>query len=71
MRHGQRLEVSTQDAAAAARAAQQRFQTDRAHLPGSILALGKADPPFPVSYSTRLEELCEQIRQSVVKMSRT
>ena len=71
MRHGQRLEVSTKDAAATARAAQQRFLADRAHLPGSILALGKADPPFPVSYSTRLEELCEQIRQSVVKMSRT
>jgi nicotinate phosphoribosyltransferase len=71
MRHGQRLEVSTPDAAATARAAQQRFLTDRAHLPGSILALGKADPPFPVSYSTRLEELCERIRQSVVKMSRT
>ena len=71
MRQGQRLEASAQDAAATVRAAQQRFLTDRAHLPGSILALGKADPPFPVSYSTRLEELCEQIRQSVVKMSRT
>src|SRR5713226_3874358 len=71
MRQGQRLEASTQDAAGAARAAQQRFLTDGAHVAGSILALGNADPPFPVSYSTRLEELCEQIRQSVVKMSRT
>jgi nicotinate phosphoribosyltransferase len=71
MRHGQRLVVSTQDAAATVRAAQQRFLNDRAHLPGTILALGKADPPFPVSYSVRLEELCEQIRQSMVNMSRT
>ena len=69
MRRGQRLTVSPQDPAAMARAAQQRFLADRAHLPGSILALSKADPPFPVSYSPRLEELCEQIRQSLVKMA--
>jgi len=70
MRRGQRLTVSTLDPAATARAAQQRFLTDRAHLPEPILALGKADPPFPVSYSERLEELCEQIRQSLVKTAR-
>jgi nicotinate phosphoribosyltransferase len=70
MRSGQRFTVSTQDPAAAVLAAQQRFLTDRAHLPEPILALGKADPPYPVSYSTRLEELCEQIRQSLVKTAR-
>jgi nicotinate phosphoribosyltransferase len=70
MRRGQRLAGSTQDPAAMARAGQQRFLADRAHLPRSVLALSKADPPFPVSYSPRLEELCEQIRQSLVKMAR-
>jgi len=69
MRRGQRLAMSPQDPAATVRAAQQRFLADRTHLPGPILALGKADPPFPVSYSPRLEELCEQIRQSLVKMA--
>src|SRR6202521_774209 len=70
MRSGQRLTVSSQDPAATVRAARQRFLTDRAHLPRPMLALGKADPPFPVSYSARLEELCEQIRQSLVKTAR-
>ncbi len=70
MRGGQRSAVCTQDSVATASAAQQRFLTARAHLPGPILALSKADPPFPVSYSARLEELCEQIRQSVVKIAR-
>jgi nicotinate phosphoribosyltransferase len=70
MRGGRRLTGSTQDSAAMVRAAQQRFLTDRAHLPEPILALGKADPPYPVSYSARLEELCEQIRQSLVKTAR-
>jgi nicotinate phosphoribosyltransferase len=70
MRSGQRLAVSTQDPAATIRAARQRFLTDRAHLPGPILALSKAEPPFPVSYSARLEELCEQIRLSLVKTAR-
>jgi nicotinate phosphoribosyltransferase len=70
MRQGRRLEAAAQDAAATVRTAQQRFLAARAHLPGPAQALATADPPFPVSYSTRLEELCEQIRQSVVKTAR-
>jgi nicotinate phosphoribosyltransferase len=71
MRHGCRLEPALQEAATTAQAAQQRFLAARARLPGPIAALGAADPPFPVSYSNRLEELCEHLRQSFVKTTRT
>src|SRR6266851_1295429 len=71
MRHGQRIESAPQDAAATARAAQQRFLAARACLPGPILALGPADPPFPVSFSARLEQLSERIRQNFVKTARS
>jgi nicotinate phosphoribosyltransferase len=67
MRHGQRWATTGQDSGANIRAAQQRFLDARKHLPSHILALGTADPPFPVSYSVRLEALCEQIRQTLVK----
>jgi nicotinate phosphoribosyltransferase len=71
MRHGRRLEPALQDAATTARAAQQRFLATRARLPRPVAALGAADPPFPASYSNRLEELCEHLRQSFVKAART
>src|SRR5712692_9269295 len=71
MRHGRRLKPALQDAATTAQAAQQRFLAARARLPGPVAALGAADPPFPVSYSNRLEELCEHLRQSFVKTART
>ncbi len=67
MRHGRKLEKTGQDDGANLRVAQQRFLAAREHLPSHILALGTTDPAFPVSYSARLEELCEQIRQSMVK----
>jgi len=67
MRHGRILETTGQDGGAKFRAAQLRFQAARENLPSHILELGTADPAFPVSYSARLEELCEQIRQSMVK----
>jgi nicotinate phosphoribosyltransferase len=66
MLHGRRLEAAAQDAASI-QPAQKRFLGARAHLPSRLLGLGLADPPFRVSYSARLEELCEQIRKSVVK----
>jgi nicotinate phosphoribosyltransferase len=71
MHHGRRLEAVTQDPKGALRTAQARFLASRAHLPGRLLSLGMADPPYPVSYSNRLEELCEQIRQSFIKTART
>ena len=67
MRQGRKLETSRRDDGDNLREAQQRFLAAREHLPSNILALGTADPAFPVSYSARLEELCEQIRQSMVK----
>ena len=64
MRHGQRLEIAKQDPATAIRIAQAHFLAERARFPSPLLTLGIADPPYPVSYSARLEELCEQARQS-------
>jgi len=70
MRHGRRLEPALQEASTTARAAQQRFLAARARLPSPVAALGAADPPFPVSHSARLEELCEHLRLSFVKTAR-
>ena len=70
MRHGRRLEPALQEATTTARAAQQRFLAARARLPSPVAALGAADPPFPVSHSNRLEELCENLRLSFVKTAR-
>ena len=71
MQYGTHCKTDTQDRAAALQAAQQRFLAGREHLPGPIRALGTTNPPFPVSYSIRIEELAEQIRQSFVKTART
>ena len=71
MRHGRRLERITQDPKAAVQTAQARFLAGRTHLPGRLLGSGTADPAYPVSYSTRLEELCELARQSFTKTART
>jgi len=67
MRQGRKLETTVQDAGANLRAAQGRLLAAREYLPGRILELGPAAPAFPVSYSARLEELCEQVRQTKVK----
>ncbi len=66
MKNGRRMAGATSGAAAAVRAAQERFLAGRRRLPGRMNALGVAEPPYPVSYSRRLEELCEQLRQSFV-----
>jgi len=71
MSHGRRLEAVTQEPKAAVRTAQARFVAGRTRLPSRLLSLGMADPPYPVSYSPRLENLGEQIRQSFTKMART
>jgi nicotinate phosphoribosyltransferase len=67
MRDGRKLQTTKRENGVNLRDAQQRFLSARGHLPGHILALGTAEPAFPVSYSVRLEELCEQVRQSMVK----
>ncbi len=70
MQHGRRLEAAAASAASTAQAARERFLAGRTRLPGYILALHPAQQPFPVRYSTRLEELCDQVRQAVVKTAR-
>jgi len=68
MRQGKSLETHSGDAASRLRLAQERFVAGKEKLPKRVLSLSQADPAFPVSYSQRLEELCEQVRQSVVRM---
>jgi nicotinate phosphoribosyltransferase len=70
MQQGRRVESTGTSPAITAQAARERFLTGRARLPGHILALRPAEQPFPVRYSRRLEELCNQVRQSVVKTAR-
>jgi nicotinate phosphoribosyltransferase len=65
MHDGKRLEGVRQDPATAVQIAQKRFLDSRANLPGRLLSLGAADSPYAVSYSSRLEELCEQARQAM------
>lgn len=76
MRQGRRIEpaqkLAQKDSAAGAslRAARERLLAARARFPDHILALGEAQPPFPVRYTAPLEELQDQVRQSVVKAVR-
>jgi hypothetical protein len=67
MRNGQRLEEASQDPKSAVQAAQAKFLASRESLPPRLLRLGIANPPYPVSYSTRLEDLCQQTREALVK----
>jgi len=67
MRQGRRLEASQQDSTSAVKSARARFLTSRLRLPSHLLALRETTQPFPVHYSTRLEELCDQMRQTFVK----
>lgn len=70
MRHGRRFELMAEGPAAAVQTAQARFLAGRTHLPGRLLGNGTAEPAYPVSYSTRLEELCDLARQSFTKTAR-
>ncbi len=67
MREGRRLEARGQDAASATKLARQCFLAGRERLPGHVAALRPAVPAFPVRYSARLEELCRQVQQALVK----
>jgi len=67
VRAGERLETSRLESIAAVRAAQARFLAGRARLPEHLLSNAAAEPPYHVSYSARLEELCDQARQSVCR----
>lgn len=67
MREGRRLKIAAQDPAVTAKSARSRFLAGRSRLPSRFLALGQADPAFPVCYSARLEKLSDQLRHSFVE----
>lgn len=69
MRQGTRIGAAKAPAVAV-RVTRERFLAARPRLPARFQALSPADPPFPVSYSARLEELCEQLRKTFVKPPR-
>ena len=70
MRAGRRVAVANSDPLATMKRAQSRHLADRERLPDRVLALGVATLPFPVQYSDQLEELRDQVRQTVVKSAR-
>src|SRR5206468_1802623 len=65
-----RLEAPEKDPLAGIERARKRFLADRSGLPEPVLALRAAEPPFPVRYSKQLEELHDQVRQTVAKTAR-
>ena len=67
MRDGRRLETLEQDPPTAARKAQARFLTSRAHLPDRLLRLAAADPPYRVSRSPLLKAMSEQAKHLALK----
>jgi nicotinate phosphoribosyltransferase len=70
MREGKRIEASGKDPAAAVQAARGRCLADCGRIPKEIQALRAAEPPFPVRYSARLEELHDQVRQNLARTAR-
>ena len=70
MRGGRRLEAPEQAPLAGIERARKRFLADRSGLPEPVLALSVAEPPFPVRYSKQLEELHDQVRQTVARTVR-
>ena len=70
MREGRRLAAPGKDPAAAMQAARNRCLAGRSRMPERILALRAAERPFPVRYSAQLEELRDQVRQTVAKTAR-
>ncbi len=66
MREGLRVDAAGQNSEAKTLAARHRFLEAREHLPSQLLALGAAHPPYPVRYSTRLEALCDRVRQTAM-----
>ena len=70
MRGGRRLEAPKEAPLAGIERARKRFLADRSGLPEPVLALSAAEPPFPVRYSKQLEELHDQVRQTVARTAR-
>jgi nicotinate phosphoribosyltransferase len=70
MRRGRRLDPAEKDPLGRIERARQRFLADRSGLPERVVTLRAAEPPFPVRYSKQLEELHDQVRQTVAKTAR-
>ena len=66
MRKGERLGTGREGPAAVAQAARREFLANRESLPPRLVALEAADPPYPVHYSARLEDLCRQVQQTTL-----
>ena len=70
IREGRRLAASGKDPAATMQEARNRCLAGRGSMPGRMLALQLAEPPFPVRHSVQLEELHDRVRQTVAKTAR-
>jgi hypothetical protein len=49
--------------------AQKRCRSEVERLPGALRGLAPAQPAYPVRYSARLEELLDQVRERVARLS--
>ncbi len=67
MREGRRLDSAAECSSVAAKKARARFCENRKSLPPRLLALGSPLQPFPVQYSVRLEEMCQQLQHHFVE----
>ena len=66
MRNGLRIDTAAQTPTERVQSARRRFFVEREHLPSRLLALEAARPPYPVRYSSSLEALCDQVRQTAM-----
>jgi nicotinate phosphoribosyltransferase len=64
MRAGQRLQPT-----APLPELQARFREQVEHLPARLRDLARADPPYPVGHSARLEKLLARVRERIARMS--
>ena len=64
---GRRLDSGAQCPPVTAKRARARFLENRKSLPPRLLALGSVPEPFPVRYSARLEEMCQQLQHHFVE----
>src|SRR5207302_439729 len=71
MRDGKQIEATDEEAPLARiQRVRNRCLADRARMTERILVLRVAEPPFPVRYSKQLEQLHDQVRQTVAKTAR-
>jgi nicotinate phosphoribosyltransferase len=71
LRNGRRLAPFDVSPAEAVVDARRRFLDARKHLPERLRALRPAHPAYPVRFSNGLEELLDDMRQSLVKSTAT